>query len=109
MIDILKIGDSVGAIHQMTKNGVKQWTLQEDKIDKIVETKSGKKYHTKSKFHPLDAEDIDGNTEIQETAEKFILVREVFWLNDITKPKAENWIKWANENMDKAVSVLADR
>lgn len=36
----------------------------------------------------------------------YILTREVFGINDITRPFAENWIKWANENMDKAVSVL---
>ena len=103
---MLKVGDSVGGIYKKTKDGKEEWYLCEDKINKIVELKSGKKYYTKSKFHPLDAEDVDGNTEIQEKAERYILTREVFGLNDITRPKAENWIKWANENMDKAVSVF---
>jgi hypothetical protein len=31
----------------------------------------------------------------------------VFGLNEITRPKAENWIKWANENKDKAVGLLS--
>ena len=34
------------------------------------------------------------------------ITKEVFGINDITRPFAENWIKWANGNMDKAVSVL---
>ena len=39
----------------------------------------------------------------------YIFTKEVFGIfgiNDITRPFAENWIKWANKNMDKAVSVL---
>lgn len=103
---MLKIGDSVGAIYKREKDGIEEWFLCEDKINKIVELKSGKKYYTKSKFHPLDAEDVDGNTEIQEGANGYILTNEVFGLNDITRPKAEQWIEWANKNMDQAVSVF---
>lgn len=103
---MLKIGDSVGAIYKRTKDGKEEWFLCEDKINKIVETKNGRKYYTKSKFHPLDADDVDSNTEIQSANNKFILTREVFELNDITRPKAENWVKWANENIDKIVSAL---
>jgi len=103
---MLKVKDSVGAIYKMIKDGKEEWCLREDKINKIVETKNGRKYYTKSKFYPLDADDVDSNTEIQENAEGYILANEVFGLNDITRPKAENWIEWANENMDKAVSAL---
>lgn len=103
---MLKVGDSVGGIYKRVKDGKEEWYLSEDKINKIVELKSGKKYYTKSKFHPLDVEDIDGNTEIQEKAEGYILTREVFGLNDITRSKVEKWIVWANENMDKAVSIF---
>lgn len=103
---MLKVGDFVGGIYKTNKNGIDEWYLCEDKINKIVESKSGKKYHTKSKFHPLDAEDVDDNTKFQENAKDCIIVREVFGLNDITRPKAENWIIWANENKDKAVSAL---
>lgn len=103
---MLKIGESVGGIYKRTKDNVEEWFLCEDKINKIVELKSGKRYYTKSKFHPLDAEDVDDNTKIQEEANSYILTKEVFGLNDITRPKAENWVKWANENLDKAVSVL---
>jgi len=101
---MLKVGDSVGGIYKRTRDGIEQWYLCEDKINNIVERKSGKKYYTKSKFNPLDAEDIDGNTKIQE-AKGFILTREVFGLNEITRPKAETWVEWANNNMDKAIPL----
>ena len=105
----LHIGDSVGCIVKVIKNGIEQWRLIEDKISKINQTKKyGERYYTKSKFYPLDAEDVDSNTKIIEEAvgKGYILTKEVFGINDITRPFAENWIKWANENMDKAVSVL---
>lgn len=103
---MLKVGDAVGGIYKESKGGKEEWVLREDKINKIVENSRGKKYYTKSKFHPLDADDVDSNTEIQEKGEGYILTREVFWLNDTTRPKAEKWVEWANENMDKAVSIL---
>ena len=103
---MLKVKDSVGGIYKRTKDGKEEWYLLEDKINKIVETKNGRKYYTKSKFVPLDADDVDSSTDILENAKGYIIVREVFGLNDITRPIAENWIKWANENMDKATSVM---
>ena len=106
---MLKIGDSVGAIYKYSKDGKEYCFLREDKINKIVELKSGKKYHTKAKFHPLDAEEVDGNTKIQEKAAGFILTGEVFGLNDITRLRAEKWVEWANENLDMAVSVLSNK
>lgn len=105
----LRLGDSVGYIGKGIKDGIEQWILTEDKITKIDQTKKyGERYHTKSKFYPLDAEDVDSNTKIMEKAvgKGYILTKEVFGINDITRPFAENWIKWANENIDKAVSVL---
>lgn len=108
----LHIGDSVGYIGKAIKNGIEQWDLVENKITKIDQTeKYGERYHTKSKFYPLDAEDVDSNTKIMEKAvgKGYIFTKEVFGIfgiNDITRPFAENWIKWANENIDKAVSVL---
>ena len=36
----------------------------------------------------------------------YIITREVFGLNDKTRPFAENWVKWANENKDKAVGLI---
>ena len=104
----MNIGDSVGMITQKTKDGIKFWGLEEDKINKITITKNGTKYYTPKKFRPLDADDVDGNTEEMENMinNGIILTREVFGLNDITRPMAENWVKWANENMDKAVSIL---
>lgn len=102
---MLKVGDSVGGIYKRNKDGIEEWYLLEDKINKIVENKSGKKYYTKSKFRPLDAEDVDEDTETQEQANGYILTKTVFALNDITRSKAEKWVEWANSNIDKAVSI----
>lgn len=108
----LQVGDSVGAIYKKTKlDGTEYWELIEDKIKKVTQTKrDGWKYHTKSKFYPLYAEDVDSNTNMMEDAigKGYILTREVFGLNEKTRPFAENWVKWANENIEKAVSILED-
>ena len=98
---MLKVGDSVGGLYKRTKDGKEEWYLCEDKINKIVENSKGRKYYTKSKFHPLDADDVDSSTEMQEKVKAYIITREVFGLNDITKSKAENWVIWANDNPDK--------
>lgn len=104
----MKVGDNVGQICKRKNNDVEEWHLYEDKINKIVELKKGKTYYTKSKFRPLDAEDVDRNTEQQERAsgKGYILTNEVFGLNNITRPFVEKWIIWANENIDKAVSLI---
>lgn len=105
----LHIGDSVGGLYKREKDGKEFWELIEDKINKITETKrDGVKYYTRKRFRPLYAEDVDSNTEMMENAvnKGFIITREVFGLNDITRPFAERWVKWANENIDKAVSIL---
>ena len=105
----MNIGDSVGAIYKREREGKEEWYLREDKITKITITKKyGRRYFVKAKFYPLDADDVDSNTEIMEDAigKGYIITREVFGLNEKTRPFAENWVKWANENMDKAVSIL---
>lgn len=106
----LHIGDSVGGIYDKTKpDGTKIWELVEDKINKITETKKdGVKYHTKKQFRPLYAEDVDSNTKIMEEAigNGYILTREVFGLNEKTRPYAEQWIDWANKNPDKVDSIF---
>lgn len=106
----LHIGDCVGGLYKKTKSdGTEFWELVEDKINKITETKrDGVKYYTRKKFRPLYAEDVDINTHQMEEAvgKGYILTREVFGLNDTTRPYAERWVKWANENLDKAVSLL---
>ena len=107
----LRAGDSVAGLYKSTKSdGSECWKLVEDVITKVVQTKKeGWKYYTKSKFRPLYAEDIDSNTRMMEDAvgKGYILTREVFGLNDITKPFAERWMAWANENLDKDLSILA--
>ena len=107
----MNIGDSVGGIYKKKKDGKEFWELVEDKISKITITKKyGRRYFTKSRFYPLDADDVDSNTKIMEEAvgNGYIITREVFGLNEKTRPFAENWVKWANENMDEAVSILED-
>ena len=102
----LNVGDSVG---QINKTSAGEWKLYEDKINKITVTKKhGRRYFTKSVFYPLDADDVDNNTKDMEESigQGYILTKEVFGLNEKTRSYAERWVKWANENKDKAVSVL---
>lgn len=106
----LNVGDSVGMLQKREKDGKKFWKLVEDKINKITITKRyGRRYFTKSKFLPLDADDIDSNTEIMEESigKNWILTHEIFGLNDKTRTHAERWAEWANENLDKAVSIIS--
>ena len=95
----LNVGDSVGGIYKKSKNGEDFWELVEDKINKITITKKyGRRYFTKSRFNPLDADDVDSNTDMMEDAigKGYIITREVFGLNDKTRPFAERWIKKRN-------------
>lgn len=104
----LNVGDSVGAIYKRNKGGQDYWELVEDQINKITLTKKyGRRYFTKSQFYPLDADDVDNNTKVMEESigQGYILTSEVFGLNDKTRSYAERWVKWANENMDKAVPI----
>ena len=104
----LNVGDSVGAIYKRNKSGQDYWELVEDQINKITLTKKyGRRYFTKSQFYPLDANDVDNNTKVMEKSigPGYILTSEVFGLNDKTRSYAERWVKWANENMDKAVPI----
>lgn len=108
-LEKLNVGDSVGMLQKIEKDGEVFWRLIEDKINKITITKTyGRRYFTKSKFYPLDADDIDSNTKIMEESidKNWILINETFGLNDKTRPYAERWVKCANENIDKAVSGL---
>ena len=96
---MLNIGDCVG---QINKDSSGVWKLYKDT------KKYGRRYFTKTVFRPLDADDVDNNTkDMEESIGKgYIIVREVFGLNDKTKPYAERWIKWANENPDKATGLI---
>lgn len=102
---MLNIGDYVG---QINKDSSGIWKLYKDKINKITTKKSGRRYFTKTVFRPLDADDVDNNTKDMEESigEGYIIVREVFGLNDKTEPYVERWIKWANENPDKATGLI---
>lgn len=83
----LNVGDSVGTLQKREKDGKVFWQLIEDKITKITITKKyGRRYFTKSKFYPLDADDIDSNTKIMEESigKCWILTNEIFGLNNKT-------------------------
>lgn len=103
---MLNMGDYVG---QINKDSSGIWKLYKDKINKITITKKyGRRYFTKTVFRPLDANDVDNNTkDIEDSIDKgYIITREVFGLNDKIELYAERWIKWANENPDKATDVI---
>ena len=102
----LNVGDAVG---QINKTSAGEWKLYEDKINKITVTKKyGRRYFTRSVFYPLDADDVDNNTKEMEDSvgQGYIITKEVFGLNEKTRPYVKRWIKWANDNKDKAVSIL---
>ena len=104
----MKVGSYIGLIRKVQDlEGNEFWGLYESKVTRIVQNRNGTKIYSKG-FYPFDAEEIELNTEMQEEAQGYILTREIFELNDITRPKVERWIEWANANMDKAVSILED-
>lgn len=102
---MLNVGDTVGQLNK-DSNGI--WKLYEDKINKITITKKyGRRYFTKSVFLPLDADDVDENTSDMEKSigNGYIIVREVFGLNNKIRSYAERWVEWANRNPDKVVGL----
>lgn len=103
---MLNIGDYVG---QINKDSSGAWKLYEDKINKITITKKyGRRYFTKTVFRPLDADEVDENTKNMEKSigRGYIITRDVFGLNNQTRPYVERWIKWANEISDKATGLI---
>lgn len=93
---MLKIGDVVGGVYPETLNGVTKWRLVEDEIIKIVKSKSIIRYHTKNKFRPLDAEDVDNNTEMVKEL-NMVFSREVFGLDKFTRKLAEEYVEYMNK------------
>ena len=105
----MNIGDTLGGIYKKSKDGKEFWELCEDKINKIdITKKHGRRYYTKKQWYPLDADEVDENTKQMEESigNGYIITREVFGLNENTRLYAERWVEWANENIDKAVSVI---
>lgn len=101
----MKVGSCIGLICKTKDaNGNEFWKLSESKVTRIVQNKNGIKLYSKG-FYPLDIEEVEFNTKFQEGAQGYILTREVFELNDVTRSKAERWIEWANANMGKAVGI----
>ena len=101
----MKVGDYIGAIYKRGLPEEKgEWVLCESKITKIVQNSKGTKVYSK-RFVPLDVDEIEDNTEMMEKADGYIYVREVVLLNEITRPRIERWLKWANENPDSVKSI----
>ena len=92
------IGDSVGEIYKRSDD---KWVLLECKITSISITRKGITVKAQKRFNPLDGEKLINTTEDMQNADGFILINEVFVLNDITRPKAERWVEWANNNPEK--------
>ena len=91
----LNVGDSIGQLYDNQTTG--NWELIEDKINKITITKKyGRRDFNKSKFNRLDADDVDNNTKDMEKSigQGYIIVREVFGLNNKTRSYAERRVKW---------------
>lgn len=102
------IGDSIGMLQKVIHpDGTTQWRLIESPIKQIDIRKNGISVKTKTRFYTLDADDIISNTEIMETAQGFVLTGEVFMLSKELRKKAEKWVKWANENPEKAVGLIS--
>lgn len=94
---MLKVGDIVGGIYPNTICGKTVWYLEEDEIVKVVQSKNGGKYHVRSKFRPLDIEEVDDNTQIAKDFD-MVFSREVFHLNKITRKLAEEYVGYMNQN-----------
>lgn len=99
MINI-KVGDIICMITNVrTSDGTEIWRLKECPIQKIVQNSKGTKVYSKL-FYAIDVEEIKYNTELlEDLSNKFVLVNEVFCLNDIIRQKCERWIKLENENI----------
>ena len=101
------VGESIGALYKKdSPDGKKIWYLCEGKVTKIVQNSRGTKVHSK-RFYPIDLEEIETNTELMKDADGYILTREVFLLTPEIREKCERWVKWANENPDKAVGLIS--
>ena len=91
-----KIGDIVGYIQKYERDK-DPYVLVEAKVTSVRLTKEGVKVYAPKKFRPLYADDIEFNTNIME-GDSLIVFREPFMLNEKTRPHAERWVGWANEN-----------
>lgn len=102
-----RVGDKIGYIQEFSRDGKTEWKLMEGRVTSIRMNKNDIVVRVPKLFtRPLDADSLGFNTEDMEKAEGYILVREPFVLNDITKPKAERWVTWANENPEQVKSIL---
>jgi hypothetical protein len=103
----LKVGDSIGGIYKRQKpDGKEEWYLSESKITRIVQNSRGTKVYSK-RFFPIEIEEIEDSTKLMLDANGWIITREVVLLTPEIREKCNRWIKWANDNPDKAVGLIS--
>ena len=103
----MKVGDSIGSIYKRQKpDGKEEWYLSESKITRIVQNSRGTKVYSKG-FFPIEIEEIEDNTKLMQEAKGWINTREVVLLTPEIREKCNRWIKWANDNPDKAVGLIS--
>lgn len=103
----IKVGDYIGALYRkQAPDGKQIWYLCDARVTKIVQNSRGTKVYSK-RFYPIDLEDIETNTELMAEADGWILTREVMLLTPDVRAKCEAWVKWANDNPDKAVGLIS--
>ncbi len=96
---MLNAGDMLGSISQVTVNDEQVWRLIESPIIGILMNRKCTRYWSE-RFPLLNVEDVELNTCMVQnmTNTDCIFIEEVFHLNDTTKPIAENWVKYLNDN-----------
>ena len=100
MIIPCSIGDKIGYIQKRHPEG--KWELLEDTIKEIRISKRGVRICQTEHFIAMDANEVLSNTNIMRKLDESVLVREVFFLDDKLRKKAESWINWANQYPDTA-------
>lgn len=101
------VGDKIGYIQEYSKDGKTEWKLMEGRVTSIRMNKKNIVVRVPKLFtRPIDADSLGFNTEDMEKAEGYILAREPFVLNEITRAKAERWVAWANENPEQVKSIF---
>jgi hypothetical protein len=103
----MKVKDSIGGLYKRpTSDGKEEWFLSESKITRIVQNSRGTKVYSKG-FFPIEIEEIEDNTKLMQEAKGWINTREVVLLTPEIREKCNRWIKWANDNPDKAVGLIS--
>lgn len=88
------IGSQLGWI-MMDYDGY--YALRRCTVNKIVTNSTGSKYYSPGLYKPASSKAVDPNTDWMESTPE-IKLDAVFVITDITRAKAEKWVKWANKD-----------